>query len=395
MSSRGPGEPAAGFIPLSEPEIRGNEWKYVKECLDTGWVSSLGPFVDRFEREVADYVGASHAVAMVNGTAALHTALRVAGVRPGDEVIVSNLTFIAPVNAIRYCQAHPVLMDADPDTWHMDVGKVAAFLAEECEVRGEDCYNRCTGRRVRAILPVHLLGFACQMDRVMALARRYRLEVVEDASEAMGVRYRGRHVGTIGNVGVFSFNGNKIVTSGGGGILVTDDRSHAERARYLSTQARDDALEYIHNEIGYNYRLSNIQAALGVAQLEQLDDFIARKRAIARAYHNALSDVAGITLMPAPPDTEPTWWLYTILLDGATTLAERKTVIKNLNDRGFGARPLWHTIHDLPPHRDCQAVRIEHSIRLYERAISLPSSVGLGDDELQRCVDVLKRSIRA
>jgi len=387
------GSAAAGVIPLCAPAFRGNEWAYLKECLDTGWVSSAGPFVDRFEREVAAYVGVAHAVAVVNGTAALHTALRVVGVQPDDEVLVSDLTFIAPVNAIRYCQAHPILVDAHPGTWQMDVGKVAQFLDEMCEVRDEACYNRETGRRLRAIVPVHILGLAVEIDRLIEVAHRYHLRVVEDAAEGMGVRFRGRHVGTFGDVGVLSFNGNKIMTSGGGGMVVTDNAGHAEYARYLTTQAKDDPIEHLHHEVGYNYRMTNLQAAVGLAQLEQLEHFIARKQAIARAYDEALQGLDGVTRMPTPSETQATYWLYTILLDEGITLADRQATIRQLQRAGIEARPLWHPIHGLAPYRQCQTVAIEHAMRLYERGLSLPSSVGLSDQELQRCVAALKRSL--
>lgn len=378
-------------IPLSEPEFHGNEWEYVKECLDTGWVSSAGPFVDRFERELAAYVGAKYAIAVVNGTAALHIALKIIGLQPEEEVIVSNLTFVAPVNAILYCQAYPILMDAHPETWQMHPGKVEDFLEKECEVRGEKCFNKKTGRRVKAILPVHILGLACDMERIMEISRRYRLAVVEDAAEALGVRYQGRAAGTFGDVGVFSFNGNKVVTAGGGGMVVTNSLKYADYARYLTTQAKDDPLEYVHREVGYNYRLTNIQAALGVAQLEKIEQFVARKKTIARTYHEALRDISTIKLMPTPPHTEPTYWLYTILLGEPSTLNKRKAILRDLHDRGIGARPLWHTIHDLPPYRSLQAYRIETSIRLYESALSLPSSVGLTDQDQRKCIEVLKQ----
>lgn len=382
-----------GLVPLSVPQISGNEWTYVKECLDTGWVSSVGPFVNRFEREIAACVGTKHAIAVVNGTAALHIALKVIGLQADEEVIVSDLTFVAPVNAVRYCQAYPVLVDVDPGTWQIDSEKVARFLAEECETSSTECYNKRTGRRVRAILPVHILGLACEMDRIIELARRYHLRVIEDAAEAMGVRYRGRHVGTFGDIGVFSFNGNKIITTGGGGMLVTDNPPYAEYALYLTTQAKDDPLEYVHNEIGYNYRLTNIQAALGVAQLEQIEKFLARKWAIAQTYEEALRGLKGISPMPNPSHTQATFWLYTILLDESTSLENRKEVIRELNESGVCARPFWHPIHELPPYRNCQAFQIKHSTRLYERGVSLPCSVGLKEKDLQRCIAVLKQSV--
>lgn len=387
------GQPPARTLPLSVPVLAGNEWKYLKECLDTGWVSSVGPFVDRFEREIAAATGSPHAVAMMNGTAALHLALQLIGVGPGDEVLVPTLTFIAPVNAVRYCGAEPVFMDADPATWQLDADKAARFLAEQGERRGEATINRRTGRRLAAIVPVHLLGLACDMDRVLAFAQRHRLPVVEDAAEAMGVRFRGRHVGTFGDIGVLSFNGNKVITSGGGGMLLTASGERAARARSLSTQAKDDGQEYVHREVGYNYRLTNLQAALGVAQLEQLERFLARKRDIARWYAEGLRDLDGVSLMPTSPDTEATYWLYTILLRPGTTVAQRRAVVARLEAEGIGARPLWHPIHDLPPYRDCEAVDITCAPDLYARAISLPSSPTLTEEDVRACCESVRRAL--
>ena len=380
-------------VPLSEPLLQGNEAAYLKECLDSGWVSSAGPFVERFEQEIAAYVGVSEAVAVINGTAGLHIALRVVGVEPDDEVLVSNLTFIAPANAIRYCQAHPVLIDANPQTWQIDVEKVAWFLEHECVRRRTATYNRRTGRRVRAIIPVHILGLSCEMDQLVALAREYHLHVVEDAAEAMGVRYHGQHAGTFGDIGVLSFNGNKIMTAGGGGMLMTNRKAYAASARYLTTQAKDDPLEYIHKAIGYNYRLSNTQAALGVAQLEQLDGFIAKKRAIAQAYAEGLGKDERLTLMPTPPQTDATYWLYTVLLEKGTTIATRQGIIRQLRAAGIEARPLWHPLHGLPPYQKCQRVAIEHSPKLYARAVSLPSSVGLDEETIAHCIAIVRRII--
>jgi perosamine synthetase len=275
----------------------------------------------------------------------------------------------------------------------MDAGKLARFLADECETRAGGCYNRRTGRRVRAVLPVHILGLACEIERIVALAREHGLAVVEDAAEAMGVRIRGRHAGTFGDIGVFSFNGNKIITTGGGGILATDDPDRAKRARYLSTQAKDDELEYVHHEVGYNYRLTNIQAAIGLAQMEQLDTFVAQRRATAAAYARAFADLPGVSLMPTPAGVEPTFWLYTILLRDGTTLDERKALLKKLHALGVGARPLWHPIHSLAPYRDCQAFEITHAPRLYARAVSLPSSAGMAREDLQRCIDAVRQAV--
>jgi perosamine synthetase len=393
-----PVEPSASSmsekkIPLSAPSLAGNEWKYVKECLDTGWVSSVGNFVNRFERETSRYVGAHHAVAVSNGTAALHTGLRVLGVEAGDEVIVPSFAFVAAANAVVYCGAEPVFMDVDPSTWHIDVNKLAAFLESECELTDGQCIHKKTGKRLRAILPVHILGMACEIDRIVELARKYNLKVLEDAAEAIGVRYRGRSVGTFGDIGVFSYNGNKIMTTGGGGMLVTDIQVHAERARYLTTQAKSNPTEYVHDEVGYNYRMTNLQAAMGVAQLEQLDQFIERKRCITRAYKEGLGDLAGIRMMPDIDNCEPTYWLYTILLPEGTTLEKRRDTIERLNRAGVEARSLWHPLHDLPPYAHCQAYEIEVAPRLFERAVSLPSSVGMSDAVLERCISLCRQNL--
>ena len=371
------------------PELGGNAWDYLKECLEDNWVSSAGPFVDRFESMVAEYVGASHGVATVNGTAALHTALLIAGVGAEDEVLVSSLSFIAPANAIRYVGAWPVFVDAEPQYWQMDPSRVVEFLRSGCQRRDGALYDKSTGRRVKAILPVHILGHPCDMDPILEAAAEFELTVIEDATESLGSRYKGRMVGNLGDIGCLSFNGNKIITTGGGGMVVTGDQEWAERARYLTTQAKDDPVEYVHHEIGYNYRLTNVLAAMGVAQMEQLDEFIAKKRALAGVYAEAFRELEDLTLMVPQPDTDPTYWLYTVLLHGGTTLADRKRVISGLNEAGIGARPLWHTLHDLPPYRECPNFEIEHAVRLYERGISLPSSVGLAPDQQQRCIDVV------
>src|SRR5271157_5808253 len=252
--------PTAGFIPLIVPEISGNVWRYVKECLDTNWVSSVGSYVDRFERMVAQHVRTKHAVATVNGTAALHIALLVAGVQPNDEVVVSTLTFIAPVNAIRYVGAWPVFIDAEPDYWQVDPSGVVDFLEQGCRWHKGALHNRLTGRRVSAVIPVHILGHPVDLDPILEVARKYGLKVIEDATEGLGATYRGRPLGSIGDIGCFSFNGNKIITTGGGGMLATSNEEWAQKAKYLTTQAKDDPTEYVHSEIGYNYRLTNLLA---------------------------------------------------------------------------------------------------------------------------------------
>ncbi|RME47232.1 MAG: LegC family aminotransferase, partial [Deltaproteobacteria bacterium] len=336
-----PGVPAAeGFIPLSIPKLAGNEWRYVRECLDTNWVSSVGAFVERFEREVAARVGARFGVATASGTAALHISLLLSGVGPGDEVILPTLTFIAPANAIRYVGAIPLLLDVDPATWQLDPRKTLDFLEKGCIWEEGRLVNRATGRRVRAIMPVHILGHPVDLDPILETARKFGLAVIEDATESLGARYKDRHVGNLGDIGCFSFNGNKIITSGGGGMIVTNDEAAARRARYLTTQAKDDPIEYVHGELGYNYRLTNLQAALGVAQLEQLTDFIADKRRIAQRYREMLSSLPGISMPEEAPWATSTWWLSTISIDAGMFGSDSRTLLRRLLDRKIQCRPL-------------------------------------------------------
>lgn len=378
------------LIPLSVPQISGNEWKYLKECLDSGWVSTAGPFVERFEKAVAGRLKVDDAVAVCSGTAALHTALLAAGVRAGEEVIAPALTFVAPVNAVCYAGASPVFMDVSPWSWNLDVDKLAAFLNGNCEVRGETCVNKNTNKRIRGIIAVHLLGLCCDMDPILSLAEQYHLKVIEDAAEGMGVRYKGKPIGTFGDVSAFSFNGNKVVTAGGGGMIVAKDKRTLDYARYLATQAKDDPLEYIHNEIGYNYRLTNLQAVVGLAQMEQLDLFLEKKKQIASFYEESFKNLEGITLMPSPDFCEPSYWLYTVLLGEDKLLEERKAFIKRLNDKGIGARPFWHPIYKLLPFERFEAYQVENAMSLYTRGVCLPSSVGLKADDLERVAKEVK-----
>ena len=386
--SREPGAPpAAGSIPLCVPELRGNEWEYVKECLDTNWVSSVGPFVDRLETEVAGFVGAGRGVATSSGTAALHIALLVAGVRPEDEVLVSTLSFIAPANAIRYAGAWPVFIDAEPTYWQMDPDLVARFLDRECRWSDGALHNRTTGRRVKAILPVHALGHPCDMDFILELARRYDLPIIEDATESLGARYRREMAGHLGDVACFSFNGNKLITTGGGGMLVTDQEQLARRAKYLTTQAKDDPVEYVHGEIGYNYRLSNVQAAMGCAQMEVVDEYVAIKRSIAVAYSAALRDLPGVGLMQEAPWASSAFWMYTVLIDSAVYGMDSRTLLDHLEGVGIQTRPLWQPLHLSAAHYGSQVMGGTVAEGLSRDALSLPSSVGLSTDQQQRVID--------
>ena len=386
-----PGAPASeGTIPLCVPEIRGNEWKYIKECLDTNWVSSVGSFVDRFERELANYVGTKYAVATCNGTAALHTALLVAGVKPDDEVLVSTLTFIAPANAISYTGAWPVFIDAELESWQMDAQKAVDFLEQECHWVSGELRNKTTSRRVKAILPVHILGHPCNMDPILDVARKYNLVVIEDATESLGAKYKGRMVGHLGDIACFSFNGNKIITTGGGGMIVTDCQRWAERAAHLTTQAKLDPVEYIHDEVGYNYRLTNIQAAMGCAQLEQLPQFIEVKRRIASTYADALCDVPGVMPMREAPWAHSTFWLYTILIDQSKYGMSSRELLGKLNNAGIQTRPLWQPIHSSPVYASLPQQKCPVAVRLNRQALSLPCSVGIQQSEMQRVIDVIR-----
>jgi perosamine synthetase len=388
-----PGTPLPeGEIPLCVPEIRGNELKYIKECLDTNWVSSVGPFVDRFERMVADYVGTKYAVATVSGTAALHVALLVAGVQPDDEVLVSTLSFIAPANVIRYVGTWPVFIDAESNYWQIDPQKILDFLEQECRWHRGGLYNKTTGRRVKAVLPVHILGHPCDMEPILEMGRKYNLLVIEDATESLGAKYKGRMVGHLGDIACFSFNGNKIITTGGGGMIVTDNDAWAQKAKYLTAQAKDNAVEYIHNAIGYNYRLTNIQAAMGCAQMEQLDGFIAAKRQTASRYTQDLSNVQGISTMNEAPWAFSSFWLYTILVDEGEYGMDSRALSEVLTRHGIQTRPLWQPLYRSKAHTKSQAFQIEVADILYKSALSLPCSVGLKESEVEHVVKIIKNS---
>jgi perosamine synthetase len=369
--------PATGFIPLIVPEIRGNEWKYIKECLDTSWVSSVGSYVDRFEKMVAEQAGTKYAVATVNGTAALHIALMLAGVEADDEVLVSTLTFIAPANAIRYLGAWPVFIDSEPRYWQIDPAGVVEFLTNGCHWDGVSLRNRRTGRRVKAILPVHILGHPADLNPILEIAARYSLAVIEDATEGLGARYRGKSLGSLGHVGCFSFNGNKIITTGGGGMLVTDNADWAARAKYLTTQAKDDPIEYVHDAIGYNYRLTNILASMGCAQMEQLETFVETKRQIARRYQESLRSLPGIQLPEEADWAFSTFWMYTVLIDEKGFGTDSRQLLRELDAKKIQARPLWQPIHRSPAHNRFTEASCPNSEALNSRALSLPCSVGL------------------
>ena len=374
-------------IPLSVPSIQGNEWQYIKECLDTEWVSSAGKYVDLFEHKVAEYTGAKYAVSCVNGTSALQIALRLAGVQLGDEVIVPTLTFIAPVNAVRYNGAEPIFMDAD-EFYNIDAEKTVEFITKETVFKDGFTYNKCTNSRVMAIIPVNVFGNAAWLDELIPLCGERNIAVVEDASESLGTvyitgGYKARHTGTIGKLGCLSFNGNKIITTGGGGMILTNDEALANKARYLTTQARDDPVSYIHHEIGYNFRLTNIQAALGVAQLEQLPKFLERKKEIFQQYQTAFNGLNGLTIANVPDYADNNHWMNLLQIDSAVCGQDREALMKRLEGNRIQSRPVWALNHLQKPYQDCHNYKVERAVELVANSLCLPSGSSLTDDEIK------------
>jgi perosamine synthetase len=340
---------------------------------------------------MSERLGVAHGIATTNGTCALHVALLVAGVQADDEVIMPALTFIAPANAIRYAGAWPVFIDADASTFQMSIPAVADFLHRECRREPGDVRNKRTGRRVRAIVPVHVLGHPVDLDPLLAIAAEFGLPVVEDATEALGATYKGAVVGGSGRLSCLSFNGNKLLTTGGGGMILTNDPREAQRARYLTTQAKDDAIAFVHGAVGYNYRLSNVLAAIGVAQLERLDAHLADKRRIADRYHAELASVDGVSTMPEARWARSALWLYTILLDAGI---DRDAVLQTLSAEGIQTRPLWQALHQSPAHRDAERRECPVAEDLVARSLSLPSSVGLSEQDQTRVIGALKRAVK-
>jgi perosamine synthetase len=371
---------ATGSLALHEPVFRGKEWDYVKACIDTGWVSSAGAYVDRFEAVLADYTGAKHAIATVNGTAALHICLLLAGVERDDEVVIPALTFIATTNAVSYCGALPLLADSDARTLGIDAAKLEAFLTETAELRAGQCFNRKTGRHIAALLPMHSFGQPADLDQLSALGKRWHLPLIEDAAESLGSLYKGKHTGTLGLLGALSFNGNKIVTTGGGGAILTDDDALAARAKHLTTTARlPHRWSFMHDEVGYNYRLPNINAALGCAQLEQLPSFIAAKRALAERYAHALKGYHGAQLFRELDFAQSNYWLNILMLD-EDHASQRDPLLEALNAAGLGARPVWTLMHRLPIYESAPRMDLSVAESLERRIINIPSSANLGGD---------------
>jgi len=362
---------------LHEPSFKGNEWLYLKECLDSTFVSSAGKFVDRFELDLASYTGTKHAVAVVNGTAAMHIALKLAGVTAGDEVLIPALTFVATANAVAYCIATPHFVDSEERTLGIDAAKLRDHLANNTEQRAGQCVNRTTGRVIRALVPMHTFGHPVDLDALLAVAHDFNLIIIEDAAESLGSTYHGKHTGTFGLLGALSFNGNKTITTGGGGAILTNDAILARHAKHLTTTAKlPHAWEYRHDEIAYNYRLPNLNAALGCAQLEQLPTILAAKRALFARYQAAFSSVQGVALVVEPEECQSNYWLQTLLLDGDQA-DQRDSVLGATNAAGYMTRPVWILMHELDQFRNCPRMDLSMAQSLSQRLINIPSSSGL------------------
>lgn len=367
----------AGPVTLHEPSFTGNEWLYLKECLDSTFVSSVGKFVDRFEADLAAFTGAKHAVAVVNGTAALHIALKLAGVKAGDEVLIPALTFVATANAVTYCDATPHLIDCEARTLGVDAEKLRDYLINHTEQHAGQCVNRVTGRVIRALVPMHTFGHPVELDELLAVVHDFNLALVEDAAESLGSYYHGQHTGTFGLMGTLSFNGNKTITTGGGGAILTNDIDLARHAKHLTTTAKvQHAWEYRHDEVGYNYRMPNLNAALGCAQLEQLPMMLAAKRELFKRYQTAFAPVRGAKLMVEPRQCQSNYWLQTLLLD-ADQVEQRDLILETTNDAGFMTRPSWILMQELPPFKDCPRMDLAGAQSLSQRLINIPSSSGL------------------
>jgi len=382
------------FIPLSVPSIQGKEWKYIKECLDTEWVSSAGKYVDIFEQRICEFTGAKYAVACVNGTAALHISLLIAGVKSDDEVIVPTLTFISPINVVRYSNAHPVFMDAD-DFYNIDIEKTVQFIKEETIFKDGFTYNRKTNRKISAIIPVHIFGNAVDMEKLVPICKERNIKIIEDACESLGTIYNkgkhaGKHTSTIGDLGCLSFNGNKIITTGGGGMILTNNDEYFRKAKYLTTQAKEDEVRYIHNEIGYNFRLTNIQAALGVAQLEQLLEYLKTKKKNYQLYKEEIDKIPGLHLAETPNYADNNHWMYALQIDKDLYSKDKEQLMTYLSENQIQTRPVWYLNHLQKPYKNCQNYKIEKAIQLLEKTLNIPCSINLSIKQIMEIIEILK-----
>jgi len=360
------------FIPLHVPHFSGNEKKYVLECIDSTFVSSVGQFVNDFEEAIANLTGAKRCVVSVNGTNAIHLALVGAGIEKGDEVITQPLTFIATVNAISYAQAIPVFVDVDKDTMGLSPVSLKKFLEEETIIKNGTCFNRTSGRRISSCLPMHTFGHATRIDEIKVICDQFNITLIEDAAEAMGSTYKGKHLGTYGLLGTFSFNGNKTITTGGGGAIITDDEDLADKLKHLSTQAKiPHKWRYKHDHVGYNYRMPNINAALGLAQIENINYILKQKRSLAEAYKSFFNSV-GIDVFDEREEENSNYWLNAVILDNKE---QQQVFLTELNEAGVMCRPIWELMTEMVMFKDCQKTNLDNATWLAQRVVNIPSSV--------------------
>ena len=381
------------LIPLSVPCIQGNEWKYIKECLDTGWISS-GRFLKKFEDAICMFTGSKYAISCASGTAALHISLKIAGVSPNDEVIVPTLSFIASVNAVKYLNSYPVFTDCD-DYYNMDIEKTIDFINKKTFLKNGFTYNKSTKRRISAIIPVHVFGNAVHLENLIGICKERNIRIVEDAAESLGTfykkgLYKKKHTGTIGDIGCLSFNANKIITTANGGMILTNNLEYAEKAKFLISQAKNDEIRYIHNEIGYNYRLTNIQAALGVAQLEKLPEYIKIKKNNYKLYKSQIDNIAGLFLAEPPHYAESNYWFYCLQIDKNRYGKDREQLMGHLYNNKIQTRPIWFLNHLQKPYINCQNYKIEKALELIEKTLNIPCSINLKNDEIQKIISKLK-----
>lgn len=381
------------FIPLSVPNLSGNELKYVTNAIESEWVSTAGSYVTEFEKVVAEYTRVPKAVSCQNGTAGIHIALLLAGVTPEDEVLVPTLTFIAAVNPVRYIGAEPVFMDCD-DTLCMDADKLELFCSTQCSMQDGRLIDNSSGRHVKAIIVVHVFGNMANLERILAIAETYQIKVIEDATEAIGTyylagSYAGRYAGTLGFMGIYSFNGNKIITTGGGGMMVSNDIGLLRYAKHLTTQAKSDEVNFIHDEVGYNYRMTNLQAALGLAQMEQLEAFIEKKQDNYYCYKEYLADIPNLRLLSFRSDIRSNHWFYSIYLEDEFPMS-RDQVITEFSKYNIQTRPVWGLIHEQIPYQGFRTFHIEKAIDYQKHVVNVPCSTNLTKQEINRVITCLK-----
>ncbi|WP_094549349.1 LegC family aminotransferase [Petroclostridium xylanilyticum] len=381
-------------IPLSVPNLSLDILKNIKETIETGWVSTGGRFIKEFEEKTAKYVGVEKAVSCQSGTAGLHLALRVLGIGSGDEVVVPTVTFIAAVNPVRYVGAEPVFMDCD-DTLNMDMDKLEEFLENECYYIDGKLMNKKTNKVIKAVIVVHVFGNPANIEKLMEIKEKYNLRVIEDATEAIGSyylegKYAERYCGTIGDIGVYSFNANKIITTGGGGMVVSNDKELLDKVAFLSVQAKTDPLYFIHDEVGYNYRMTNIQAAFGVDQIDRLEGFIETKIRNYKLYKEAIENIEGLTLLSFRSDTRANHWFYSVIVDKEKYGMDRDELLRKLNDNHIQTRPLWGLIHKQKPYMENQAYKIEKAYYYEKNLINVPCSSNLADEDVEIVVERLR-----